>query len=778
MKIKLIFFFLHLFINPIINLEYCPIKTPSPPEKIKIDTSFKVEPEYKGNKVTPININNRIFTKEAPVMTGTYYSYYSSSDYCPSDFIIPSMETYKSLISELGSKAYSILTDENGFNMKENLYYLTSNKTKTSSFSFYFMFIEDGKIKVEEKESGKIGGGTKINIRCMLSPPSAIKLLYPDYTGNIRYGVSTSIKTDGKYFNGYLWKIGKNKYYTETIKHSFTQSGSFLVEFWGNLITGEIIYLCDEVYVKTKPVDSSQESSLNNKKVIETGFKMQYLSKLHFAHSNSPVAPRINGGYYIAVTDQSKFLHILSFDKDDNLLKDFNTTDLAYPQDITETDYGFVYYAVEADSIYHSYLKLYNKNFELINTVEIMNNNDKDDKTKDSNLKKQIIKYSSNGQPVFGMRFMYRPDNGKIIYSNGIIFLIFCHYNYFLDSGAHTGDTVVTFNDLLRDMYFGETWGASHSLIQSVTFNDDYFFSAALSDAYPKGISVEYTSKKEITNSYDSVNKKYNSRQNSKNTQLAGTITGYENGSADGKLGGIIYFEELGIFCMVYAKTPDPSNGKNIIYATTWTFSNKAFNDIQTKEIKIFEQNNVMQVRAGKYGNDKLFVMYFETTISGGGGYGNVPKGKTPKVYLFKLPSFETVGSISDIEIDGLLMNTNEDLRTFKDGVLIWATSNTNGNLVINKIGKSKLDNTYDDINSIITKKDVEKYDKEHQSFKEEKDDSSLSGAAKFGIAIAVIISILILAFGIFLLWKYIQFKKTGRDFNFTNLKNETLLKY
>ena len=185
-----------------------------------------------------------------------------------------------------------------------------------------------------------------------------------------------------------------------------------------------------------------------------------------------------------------------------------------------------------------------------------------------------------------------------------------------------------------------------------------------------------------------------------------------------------------------------------------------------------------MQVRAGKYGNDKLFVMYFETTISGGEGYGNVPKGKTPKVYLFKLPSFETVGSISDIEIDGLLMNTNEDLRTFKDGVLIWATSNTNGNLVINKIGKSKLDNTYDDINSIITKKDVEKYDKEHQSFKEEKDDSSLSGAAKFGIAIAVIISILILAFGIFLLWKYIQFKKTGRDFNFTNLKNETLLKY
>ena len=183
-------------------------------------------------------------------------------------------------------------------------------------------------------------------------------------------------------------------------------------------------------------------------------------------------------------------MHILSFDKDDKLIKDFNTTDLAYPQDIAETNYGFVYYALEANSAYHSYLKLYNKQFDLVNTVQIMNNKQTDDKTIDSNLEKQIIKYDSQGNPFYGMRFMYSPDNGKLIYSSGIIFLIFCHYNYFLDSGGHTGDTVVTFNDLLRDMNFGVTWGASHSLIQSVAYTDNYFFSAALSDAYPMGINV------------------------------------------------------------------------------------------------------------------------------------------------------------------------------------------------------------------------------------------------------------------------------------------------
>ena len=76
-------------------------------------------------------------------------------------------------------------------------------------------------------------------------------------------------------------------------------------------------------------------------------------------------------------------------------------------------------------------------------------------------------------------------------------------------------------------MDFGNTWGASHSLIQSITFDDLYFWTAALSDAYPEGINVEYTSKKDFSTSYydyDSVNKKY-ARENGENEELAGYIT-------------------------------------------------------------------------------------------------------------------------------------------------------------------------------------------------------------------------------------------------------------
>ena len=766
--------FILTFLNPIFNLEFCPLKEEVPSEEIKIDNTFTIKPKFENKTVTPLNIKNRIFIKESPKMTSTVHSYYSSSQYCPTDFIIPSKEFFDSLLSDLGNDAYSILTDKNGLNMSESLYYLTSNKTQTSSFTFYFVYFENGKVKIEDKDATAIGYGTKISIKCALSPPG-VKLIMPNSDGDIKLKTETNIKTDGAYFNGYLWKIENKIYKSKTVKHSFSHSGRYKIQFWGHLMTGNIVYLCDTVYVKKKEVKSSQSFSEKVIKSIGTNFTMKYSTSLHFAYSNAPVAPRANGGYYIAFTDNFNFLHILSFDKNDKLIKDFNTTDLAFPQDIAETDYGFVYYAKEAGSSYHSYLKLYNRQFDLVNTVEIMNNKAGDDKSVDSNLEKQIIKYGSNGSPVFGMRFMYRPDNGKILYSSGIIFLIFCHYNYFLDSGDHTGDTVVTFNDFLRDMNFGQTWGASHSLIQSVTSTDNFFFSAALGDAYPKGINVEYTSKKEFTKEYDPINQKYNSRLSAENETLAGKITGYENGSADGKLGGLIYFEKLKLFCLVYAKTPCPSDdknkGKNVIFATTFTFSDKKYKNVKTYEIKVVnEDNKIVQVRAGKLGDDKLVITYY-----GGSKAVSISKGTVPKVYVYELPKFSR--KINDKEYK-LLMNTNEDLRTFYDGVLIWATSDKEGKLVINKIGQTRLDDSYDGRKTIITSEDVKKYDMGNFTFLEEfQEFEEKSIGSKVGIVLGIILLIIILAVGAFLLWKYLKFKKAGKEFNFTNLKGELLSK-
>jgi hypothetical protein len=94
-----------------------------------------------------------------------------------------------------------------------------------------------------------------------------------------------------------------------------------------------------------------------------------------------------------------------------------------------------------------------------------------------------------------------------------------------------------------------------------------------------------------------------------------------------------------------------------------------------------------MQVRAGKFGDDQVFIMYSETTGAGGQGYGNVPKGTTPKFYLIDITKSKKLKQ--DVSLSKLIMNTNEDLRTFDDGVLIWATSNKDGILSVIKIGTS-----------------------------------------------------------------------------------------
>ena len=752
------------------SFKICPNSRPTP-QPIEVDTSKKINPVvFNSKNYTTIQVGNHIFLNDntANFIYSATSGLYSDSTFCPADFKIPIKSDYESLLAELGSNAYTVMTNPSGFNMQKGKYYLTNTKGE-SGMRKIFLYIDGESLKFIDEDPFKISGA----VRCMLDL-SKVKVVLPFNDRDVNFGEKVSIKNSiSKYLNGYLWKIGEDIYKKETLEYTFTKSGGNMIEFWGKHPGGLEIYLCESIYVNKKPISSFQSFDDSKIKIIQTNFSMPYITQLNFARSNFPIAPRSNGGYYIAISDSTKYLHVLSYDKNDNLIKDFNTTDKAYPHDITSTDYGFAIYMLDADdSTYHSYIKLYNTNFELVNTVQIMSNKASEDKTVDSNLQKQIIKYDSTSTPVFGMRFMYRPDNGKLIYSRGRIFLIFAHYNHFLDSGGHTGDTVVTFNDLLLDMDFGITWGASHSLIQSATFDENYFWTAALSDAYPEGIKVEYTSKKNFTSEYDPVNKKYNSRLTGSNTALAGYIKGYHTGPADGKLGGILYFEKYKLYCLVYAKTPNYSddaqkNEKNIIFITTWKFENNNIQNNKTYEIKIFQTGNLMQLRAGKYGDDKIFITYAEITYSGNGGYGSISKGTIPRVYVIRIPDMTTL--INDKIYDKLLMNTNEDLRTFRDGVLIWGSANKEGKLVINKIGTPILDESYDDNTDTISKDDINGNDKDSVLNDEKK---KLSGGAIAGIVIGCIVGLVILSIVVYYLLRHFKvIKKSSSGFDSNPLK-------
>ena len=337
---------------------------------------------------------------------------YQSIDYCPTDFEIPTVENYKSLVSELGNTAYSVLTNKNGFNMSPNVYYLTRNASKTTSYTFQFLYVENGKIKIGELNARKIDKN-RINIKCIFNPPTKIIMNYNNNKRDITYNTTTTFSTTGQYFNGYLWRIDNKIYTTKTVSIRFEKSGIHRVQFWGNLLNDKIIYICELVFMKKKTATKTQIYNLDKIKVIQTDFSMSYLDSAYsfFFPGSSHVAPRINGGNYIGVGDINHYLHILSFDKNDKLIKDFNTSELAEIIDITSTDYGFAYYARDFNDInYHSYMKLYNKNFQLINSVEIMNNKKSDNISIASNINKQVIKYEGIWKASFW--------NGFYVWSN------------------------------------------------------------------------------------------------------------------------------------------------------------------------------------------------------------------------------------------------------------------------------------------------------------------------------------------------------------------------
>ena len=773
MKFNIKLIIISYTINIIFCLLYCP-KSNKPPQEIEIDESKSIiDPIIYSNKTyNYVKILNKYFLTE-----DTYEGFdearsipFPDSKYCPVDFKIPLQEDFQEVIDTLGSKAYSIFTDKNGFNITEGKYYLTNTGGKKYKTSKMLLYLDGNSLKFLDERTFTVD----VVVRCMLNIPIT-KIVSKFKERDIDLNEKIMIKADNKYLSGYLWKIDNDTFKTESFEYTFNTRKEYKIEFWGKYINSSDAYLCDIIYVNKKPISSSQSFDESKIKSIETNFNVLYEPRIHFSHSNSPIAPRDNGGYYIAVTDINKFLHILSYDKDDNLITDLNTTEKAYPFDIIATDYGLATYVQEADSDFHSYINLYNKNLELVKTVQIMNNKKNDNKDIDSNLEKQILKYDKNGNPVLGMRFIYRPTNAKLIYSRGRIFLIFSHYNNFKKKGDYNGDTVVTFNDYLLDMDFGITWGASQSFIQSATFDNNYFLTAALWNNKTQGIEIQYTSKREFDKSFDSVNKKYNSRVVNISNTLAGYFNVSGNGSINGELGGILYFEKYNLYCLVYAKTPNYSNdseknGTNIIFITTWNFENNKISNNITYEIKIFDKDiekNFLNLRAGKYGDDKIIILYNEVNNE---NQGNLNKGTIPKVIVVNVTDMKII--IYDKIYNNLFMNTNEDLRAFRDGVLIWGSTNKDGKLVINKIGTGLLDNTYEDMNIIITKEDIDNYKKKRdEDEKEEEDkpkendiDSSLGTTAIILISIGSICLVVIIIIIIYCLIKSNKSKNKKSD--------------
>ena len=188
-----------------------------------------------------------------------------------------------------------------------------------------------------------------------------------------------------------------------------------------------------------------------------------------------------------------------------------------------------------------------------------------------------------------------------------------------------------------------------------------------------------------------------------------------------------------------------------------------------------------MNVRGGKYGDDKVFIIYsFKTENSEDIGYGHVDMGTIPYLIIYDLSTSKIIKD--GIKMDNFVMNTNEDLKTFNDGVLIWASTNKDGKLIIHKIGTPLLNEAFDDIKYILTKDDLidgkekekenDEKDKEKENDEKDKEkendekNSSISTKVKVIIIIAIIIFTLLLIFAIYKLIRCLCFKKENEEIN------------
>ena len=305
----------------------CP-ETPKPPQALG-NNNLSLKPiTYSGAPINQVLISNEILVNTHKNYADSTKDYLIDAYFCPENFAILKKEELDSIISKLGSNAYSTFTDKNGLDMSEGIYYVTNTKGN-GDYNKMFMILKNNAIQFDDLDPASYiynpSSSQKFHTICKLNIPE-VKIVFPDNKRDFDYNTKLELTLNlVGYYTDFIWKINNEIIKDETATLKLKESGVNNVEFWGKLYSGESLYLCDIFYVSKEIISSEQEFDESKIKKIQTDFKTHYNHTLHFTSSNFPIAPRDDGGYYVAVSNMEKELHILSFDKDDNLLKNFNT---------------------------------------------------------------------------------------------------------------------------------------------------------------------------------------------------------------------------------------------------------------------------------------------------------------------------------------------------------------------------------------------------------------------------------------------------------------------
>jgi hypothetical protein len=718
------FLYLSLFHLIISIIRECPTEDQQPPSTIKKIKSYSYPniTHSNGTEFSQLKVGKSIFIHEN-INVITVNTQVQENN-CPTGFRVPLMAEFTELISVLGTKAYETLTDPDGFNLKANKYAITNSKSDNDeeAYNFYTLYAN------ETSRGVKV---VAINLKSLYQENLTLKCIIDNLTPNIvmnpnsdtYIGDKKTFSVDENILLGSLWRINKDSentisdvFNTEVL---FNFSGLNMIENWGYDLAGELHYSCYNLYVDNKvSYTLSQINISNDYSIINTTLQSDYNNKLHFTYSNAVVAPRTHGSYYVAFrSSDDSCIHVLSYDKNNKLLKNFNTNIKGYVFDITATSIGFALYLKEETSsatLSTSYLLVYNIKFKLIQKKIIINN---DSSNKEGGTPKQITRHDSKGNIEKGMEFMYDPTNAQLLYSGGYIYLHFSYSNHFNSSTDLNGDSLVIFDDTLSNTYFGPIFNINQSLIHGMSEDDQYIYLAVLSDTN-KGINASRVSKTELNSSeFDSVAGKNNKRKYFNLPVLVGDkIENNGIGTSLGKFGGIVYLPSLSKFATIYSNHNSTDNTYyitislfNIIEQVVSGTTNLQV-AVNMYYIRTFEAGaDVYQVRAGKLGED-IIILYSLSAESVDKNYGDLPKGAATSYIVASWDSVNnnfTAAKYNGTSLGFGRIPTNEALKNFKDGRLIWASIDSNGNLIINRLG------TLTDYDDTLNDDDDEVFDDE-----------------------------------------------------------------
>jgi hypothetical protein len=672
----------------------CPSTAPAPPQPLADKPA-----DYIINRET---INGSDYG--APLVLGKYIflttDFTTSESYeklevtCPIGWRPPTSSELQDILNQLGSNAYKVLTDLSGFNAEPEFFYLSSTKsfpqktdlTDNDTWNFKGIYIDSAKQQVTLVDVNTYWEPYK-STRCIMDSSlpivSNVKDLYTGQTYPFSVARSNLVSS--------LWDYDGTQSTQPTLKTSFNTAGCHLVQVWAKSITNEVLYSCKKVYA-VKPFGSDGNSQLDITTIqsVDVGVKAVPNNNLFFSPSISPVAPKDDGGFYLAYVDATDSnLYVAEYDKAMKQLSKKNLNLQIVPMDLIATPWGFVVFARQGNDTNNGFLIAYNADYTQKWKRTLQNNG-----VLPTAQKEQITFYDSTGAVLDGNQVNFAIGNGKLAYGRGRISLIYGRYNHFgIVNGArndHTGDAYLTFDEKDgQDEKYSWVWLSSHSLYQTHAYNGQFFITAALGDDYPQNIQVCVVDQSVVDDYVDGVRGTKVRHPKYCTKIVPGSIPGDGKGNSCGRLGGLHFIQDQ--YALIYQRKPCRilnqstntyvSNTLNELAVLSFTFDpvKLIFSGI-TKKVVVTSTDAIMSVRSAKYGN-KILISYAQMAKAPGTAVTN------NNYYIGTETTYNMlVGFDGTIATNKLLAPVNStplsnDMEVLADGTVVWSFIDLVGNL-------------------------------------------------------------------------------------------------